>query len=85
MPNCQSCGVPFSEHLGLQGTCAELVALRTKIKELRDEWDEARADFAKGLPTESGREHDENYGWWDACCCVVKDFEELLGEEAENG
>lgn len=30
-PKCQSCGVPLRDHLGLEGTCAELIALRQLV------------------------------------------------------
>jgi len=30
-PTCSACGVPFSEHLGLQGTCQKLIELRAIV------------------------------------------------------
>jgi len=33
-PFCPSCGVHYSDHLGLIGTCAELLAVRQELSEL---------------------------------------------------
>lgn len=30
---CASCGVPYTKHLGLQGTCAELVRVKKMLLE----------------------------------------------------
>jgi len=32
---CAACGVPFTQHLGVQGTCAELLEARAEIERLR--------------------------------------------------
>lgn len=35
-PACPSCGVAYTDHPGLHGTCAALVAARAEISRLRD-------------------------------------------------
>lgn len=32
---CESCGVPFVKHLGIIGTCAELILARSRYEKLR--------------------------------------------------
>lgn len=32
---CRSCGVPWGDHLGIAGTCAEVLRLRAENAELR--------------------------------------------------
>jgi len=32
--NCKSCGVPFVKHLGLSGTCQQLIEARKRCEEL---------------------------------------------------
>jgi hypothetical protein len=41
-PACASCGKPWAEHLGIQGTCADNLRLRGLIREFRDAQLEAR-------------------------------------------
>lgn len=36
-PSCPSCGVAYTEHLGLHGTCAELARVTKQRDALRDE------------------------------------------------
>ena len=52
-PNCQSCGVPFTEHTGLQGTCAELVAHKQLLTDQCQNEQEARAIAAKVIGKEA--------------------------------
>ena len=33
---CKSCGTPWSDHLGIEGTCKELESSRLRIKELEE-------------------------------------------------
>jgi hypothetical protein len=42
-PKCTSCGVPYSAHLGIVGTCAKLTEALARIAEL-----ESRAQPAEG-------------------------------------
>jgi hypothetical protein len=43
-PKCTSCGVPYSAHLGIVGTCAKLTEALARIAEL-----ESRAQPAEGV------------------------------------
>lgn len=36
IPLCRSCGKPFSDHLGIEGTCRRLLAEQKRTKELRE-------------------------------------------------
>lgn len=36
-PKCESCGVPFSEHLGLIGTCKQLHEFGTELRRQKQE------------------------------------------------
>jgi len=58
-PRCKSCGVPWVEHMGIEGTCAE-------NKKLREERDEARREVCEFEMVNIKCAHDyATYRGWD--------------------
>ena len=45
LPTCESCGVPFTSHLGLIGTCKQLGEAKARIEFLERALDELTADM----------------------------------------
>lgn len=53
MDKCASCGVPWSEHLGLQGTCAQLANHKQLLSDQCQNEQEARAIATKVIGKEA--------------------------------
>jgi hypothetical protein len=49
---CRSCGKLWTDHMGIQPTCAENIRLRSRVAELADRVDELEAELAKGARNE---------------------------------
>ena len=46
-PKCGSCGVPWIEHMGIMGTCADTAALREDLKDSLEAHDEMRLEIVR--------------------------------------
>ena len=46
-PKCGSCGVPWIDHMGIMGTCADNAALREDLKDSLEAHDEMRLEIVR--------------------------------------
>lgn len=91
-PACAACNVPWSDHLGVQGTCAKLLELQEHERQTHERLgailgtDDSLEECAKRLKAEVERLKESFDAVWSVCVeCGMKEEKMSAEDAAESG